>query len=204
MRGEPFDADYYSRYYGDRDTRVTDLREIRKLARFVLSYLGFLSLSPRSALDLGCGIGLWKKALSGLSPSLRYTGVEISDYLCRRLGWEKGSVVDWAPGPTGKAGPGRRFDLVICQGVLQYLEPRQAEAAIANLARLTGKALYLEALTREDWAENCDQSVTDGNMELRPAAWYRKRLGRHFQNCGGGLFIPREAGVSLFELEKGA
>ena len=61
--------------------------------------------------------------------------------------------------------------------------------------------LYLEALTELDWRENCDRARTDGNVHLRTGTWYRKRLRKHFLDCGGGLFCSRAAGVSLFELE---
>jgi len=93
------------------------------------------------------------------------------------------------------------FDLVICQGVLQYLDDRTAARALANLARWTDGVLFLEALTRRDWRENCDRERTDGDVHLRDGAWYRRRLARHFQRCGGGVFVARAAGCSLFELE---
>ena len=76
-----------------------------------------------------------------------------------------------------------------------------AAAALATLGQWTDGALYLEALTRRDWEENCDRSVTDGEVHLRSGAFYRRRLGRDFQDCGGGVFCARRADVALFELE---
>jgi hypothetical protein len=93
-------------------------------------------------------------------------------------------------------------DLVVCHGVLQYLDARSARRAIANLARLTGGALFLEALTAEDWEHNCDRSLTDGDVFLRPAAWYRRELARRFTNCGGGVFLAASSPAVLYELEK--
>lgn len=188
-----FDADYYRRYYEDRRTRVTDLPRIRRLCALVLAALAHYELPLRTALDLGCGIGLWQRALARLAPRVRYHGVENSDYLCRRFGWSKGSVVDHEPG--------RSFDLVICQGVLQYLDDRAAAKAIQNLARLCRGALYLEALTRRDWAENCDRQVTDAAVNLRPGSWYRRRLQPHFVPVGSGIFLSRQAPFTTFELE---
>ena len=95
----------------------------------------------------------------------------------------------------------REFDLVICQGVLQYLDDKSATAAIANLAPLTRGALFLEALTSLDWQTNCDREVTDGDVRLRAGHWYRRRLAPHFKAAGGGLFVTRTAPVSMFELE---
>jgi SAM-dependent methyltransferase len=190
---DQFDADYYRRFYLDPATAVSDLAQVRRLCAFVLAYLDFLQLPVRNALDLGCGVGHWQKALREHRPRLRYTGVEFSDFLCRQYGWTKGSAADYRPRAT--------VDLVVCQGVLQYLDDRQAARAIANFSKCTHGALYLEALTRTDWRQNCDRSVTDGDVNLRSAEWYRRRLHRHFHALGGGLFVRRSAPVTLFELE---
>lgn len=188
-----FDAAYYRRFYGNRATRVADAGSYRRLARFVAAYLRHLELPVESVLDLGCGLGNWRAALAEELPKASYTGVEVSDYLCERYGWTKASVVDFDPG--------RAFDLVICQGVLQYLPDRHAARAIGNLARLTRNALFLEVLTRRDWRENCDRETTDRDVHLRDGDWYRRRLRRHFVNCGGGVFVPRSSPAVLFELE---
>ena len=195
---EPFGADYYQRYYDNADTRVSDVSEIRRLGTFVAGYLQYLQIEVRSILDVGCGVGHWRTVSEDLWPDARYYGVEYSEHLCDQLGWHQGSIVTLDP----KKDLGRAtFDLVVCQGVLQYLSDRNAASAINNLARWSDGALYLEALTKLDWQENCDQSVTDGDVYLRAGDFYRKRLDRHFQDCGGGVFCNLRAGVSLFELE---
>ncbi|MEZ5963589.1 MAG: class I SAM-dependent methyltransferase [Planctomycetota bacterium] len=191
-----FDAAYYARFYGDAKTRVGDRKSVRRLADFVCAYLRFLEVPVREVVDLGCGLGHWQPAIAAHFPRARYTGVEVSDYLCRRKGWTQGSAVDYHhPRPA---------DLVLCQGVLQYLSDRDAKRAIDNFARLTRGALYLEALTAEDWQHNCDRTATDGNVHLRPANFYRRALRRKFTACGGGVYVRNDAGVALFELERGA
>ncbi|MFN3242002.1 MAG: class I SAM-dependent methyltransferase [Planctomycetota bacterium] len=196
--GDPFDADYYRRFYGDAATRVSDQREIDRLATFVKGYLGYLQVPVRTILDIGCGVGHWQKACRKLWPKARYHGVEYSRYLCDRFGWHHGSIATLDPErELARA----TFDLVVCQGVMQYLDDRTAAAALANLGQWTDGALYLEALTRRDWEENCDRSVTDGEVHLRSGSFYRRRLGRDFQDCGGGVFCARRADVALFELE---
>ena len=62
--------------------------------------------------------------------------------------------------------------------------------------------MFLEALTAEDWENNCDRSVTDGDVYLRPAAWYREQVTAHFTNCGGGVFLSPDSPAVLYELEK--
>ena len=196
MASDPdtFDAAYYDRYYRSEKSQVSDKETIGRLARFVAAYLDAIDVPVKSVLDIGCGLGWWQRALRHALPrSHRYTGVEFSDYLVDELGWEHGSVVDYASE--------RPFDLVICQGVLQYLPNRAAGEAIENLGRLTGKALFLEALTTGDWERNVDRKRTDGNVHLRTVKWYRQRLRPTFYECGGGLFVRRDLGLSLFDLE---
>lgn len=195
---ERFDRDYYDRYYHAPASRVSDLAAVRTLANLVAAWLRYLDIEVRHILDVGCGLGHWQVAARELWPRARYHGVEWSQHLCQRLGWTRGSIATLQPQQAlGRA----TFDLVICQGVLQYLDDRDAGKALANLARWTDGALFLEALTARDWRENCDRTRTDGDVRLRAGAWYRRRLRRHFQACGGGVFVNRRAGCTLFELE---
>lgn len=188
-----FDKLYYDRYYRDARTRVASEREVATLGAFVCAYLAHLRQPVRRVLDAGCGLGHWRKVIARHLPRARYHGIEISEYLCRELGWTQASIADYRP--RG------RFDLVVCQGVLQYLDDREAEAAIENLGRLCRGALYLEVLTAEDWRDNCDRRATDGRVNLRPATWYRARLARAFRACGGGVYLHRESGAVLYALE---
>jgi SAM-dependent methyltransferase len=189
-----FDEAYYQKFYRDRRTRVADRKSCALLANFVFSYLDYLRLPVERVLDVGCGTGLWRREVRQRYPGAVYVGVERSEYACRKYGWERGSVIDYRP--TGD------FDLVICQGVFQYLDDAEAEAALDNLPRLASNALYLEILTAEDWERNCNREVTDGQVHLRSVTWYRKRLRRHFRNCGGGLFLAKGSPAVLYELEK--
>jgi SAM-dependent methyltransferase len=189
-----FDASYYRRYYNDRRTRVAEPESCALLADFVFAYLAYLRLPVERVLDIGCGVGLWRREVLRHRPHALYAGVEKSAYACRKYGWEQGCVTDYRPAEG--------FDLVICQDVFQYLDDAEAEAALRNLPRLSRSAFYLQILTREDWERACDQRITDGCVHLRPAAWYRRRLRRHLVACGGGLFLAKGAPAVLFELER--
>lgn len=193
-RGETFDEQFYERFYGNPRTRVVSQKDIERLGGFVCAYLRHLDLPVRRVLDIGCGLGYWKNVIAHHLPKARYTGIEHSAYLCGKYGWQRGSVVDFRAR--------RPSDLVICQGVLQYLGHRDAARAVENLTELCTGALYLEVLTTEDWEENVDRGRTDGQVHLRKAAWYRRRLANAFVNCGGGVFVRRDAEVAMFELEK--
>jgi SAM-dependent methyltransferase len=191
---ERFDAAYYDRFYRQRGTRVSDERETAKLGRFVCSYVDYLGLPVRHVLDAGCGLGRWRGVIAEHYPRARYTGIEVSEYLCDELGWTRASIAAYRPRA--------RYDLVICQGVLQYLDDREADAALDNLGQLCRGVLYLEALTAEDWRDACDQRATDGAVHRRPAAFYRERLAKRFVALGGGLFVHEDAGIVLYALER--
>ena len=105
-----FDEAYFQRYYFNKKTSVVDPEHVARLGAFVCSYLQFIRVPVRRVLDVGCGIGLWRDVVKRHYPHAEFHGVEYSEYLCGRFGWERGSVVDY----TAKA----PFDLVICQGVL--------------------------------------------------------------------------------------
>ena len=178
-----FDAAFYRRFYFDRRTRVTTRGEMRARAELIAAILRHAELPVRSILDAGCGIGLLRPAFARVMKRARYAGLEASEYLCRRYGWTHGSVADFRPAAA--------FDLVVCFDVLQYLDDRAAARAMANFGRLARVALYFSALTREDWRRNCDRLRTDGNVHLRPAAWYRARLKRDFYYYGLGVWVRR-------------
>jgi hypothetical protein len=90
---------------------------------------------------------------------------------------------------------------VVCYDVLQYLNDRDAARALANFGRLTRTALYVSALTREDWSRNCDRKRTDRAVYLRSGEWYRRRLRRQFRYLGFGVWLRKDACAVLWDLE---
>lgn len=194
-RPERFDEAYFRTYYGDDPAaRVHGPDEVALLARAVVSLAGYWGWPLHSALDVGAGTGLWRDALAREAPGIDYLGVDVSPVACARYGHEARDIARWRSR--------RRFDLVICQGVLQYLDDEAAAAALENLAAMAKGPLFLEALTRKDLAEVADRGRTDADVFLRTGAWYRSRLRPHFLQVGAGLFCKRESGLLFFELER--
>ncbi len=189
-----FSSAYYREFYGDLRGRAGDRKTVDLLGDFVCSYLQYLGQPVRRVLDIGCGLGFWQKVIARHYPKASYIGVEYSEYLCSRLGWQTGSVVDFE-----SAIP---FDLIICDDVLQYLSNTEAIAAIDNLVTLSRGALYINALTIEDWENNCDRKRTDGDVSLRSASWYRRRLRQAFTDVGGGVFLSADSLAISWELGK--
>jgi SAM-dependent methyltransferase len=189
----PFGPAYFRRFYLDPATRVVTPAEMRSRARLIGAILSHAQVPVRSILDAGCGVGLLRKPFAEILPRARYTGLDASEYLCARYGWIQGSIADYAPR--------RPSDLVVCYDVLQYLDDRDATRALANFGRLTRAALYVSALTREDWRHNCDRRRTDPAVHLRPGEWYRRRLRRRFRYLGFGVWLHMDASAILWDLE---
>ncbi|HSY07452.1 MAG TPA: class I SAM-dependent methyltransferase [Steroidobacteraceae bacterium] len=188
-----FDRDYYRRYYLNPRTAVISRAEMRARARLIAAYALHIGLPVRRILDAGCGTGAMRSTLLRRLPRAIYVGLETSEYLCRRFGWERGLIEAYqAPAP---------FDLVVCYDVLQYLDDKRAGAALANFARLCRGVLYCTVLTRQDWLHNCDRKRTDANVYLRAGAWYRARLRRAFREIGAGFWVRRGAPLTIWELE---
>ena len=189
-----FDSAYFRRYYFDAATRVTTAAEMRRRAQLITAIMRQAGIPVRTILDAGCGVGLLRKPFAAALPRARYQGLESSDYLCARYRWTRGSVVDFAPRTPS--------DLVICYDVLQYLDDRAAARAIANLARLTRSALYVSALTEQDWRANCDRSRTDRSVHLRSGDWYRRRLQKRFNYLGFGVWLRKNVTAIVWEMER--
>jgi len=188
-----FGAEYYRRYYLDPRTAVVTPEETRARARLIAALMAHAGLPVRRVLEAGAGTGMLRAALKPLMPRAHFVALESSEYLCRRYGWTGGRIEDYRARPA--------FDLVICYDVLQYLDDRAAARALGNFARLCRGMLYFSALTRFDYAHNCDRSRTDADVHLRSARWYRARLGRAFRDAGFGFWLRRGAELRLWELE---
>ena len=105
-----FDRAYYQKFYFDPRTAVTTEAEMRARAQLISAYAAHIGLPVRRILDAGCGTGMLRKPLEDAHPKARYVGLDVSEYLCQRFGWEQGTVDSWrSPTP---------FDLVVCYDVL--------------------------------------------------------------------------------------
>ena len=191
-----FDQAFFEHYYDRKSTLVLNEDDVFRRVCFVLAYLAHLQVPMHSVLDAGCGTGLWKRGLHSIDRSIKYTGIDPSEYLCRKHGWIQSSVADFKSK--------QKFDLVVCQDVMQYMSNDEAERSIRTIARVSRGALYFDVPTRDDINDGyLDMRKTDKRIHVRSAAWYRTRLSTHFVNAGGGVFITNRSRAIVLALERG-
>ena len=151
-------------------------------------------VTVRSMLDVGAGLGYWRDWYATNHPKVKRLSVDISEHACEKYDHECHDIATWFPS--------RQFDLVVCHSVLQYLNDKQAAAAIGNLAKATRSVLYLEVPTSADLRNAVDKKTTDLNIYSRTGEWYRKRLSKYFIQAGAGIWVLRSSGTTLYELER--
>jgi SAM-dependent methyltransferase len=82
-----FDQQYFEKWYRTPEHRVRTRAELMRQASLVVSVAEFvLGRTIRRVLDVGCGEGEWYTALRALRPSIRYSGLEPSEYAVNRFG----------------------------------------------------------------------------------------------------------------------
>jgi 2-polyprenyl-3-methyl-5-hydroxy-6-metoxy-1,4-benzoquinol methylase len=188
-----FDQAYYDRFYLDAKTRVVSADEHAHLARYVFEFARYNHIEVASMLDVGAGIGLWKRWVEKHSKKTQYVGTEVSVAMCEKHGWLNRDIARWRDRT--------QHDLIVCQGVLQYLPDPDVAPAVANLAAMSRGLLYVEVTTRLDLRERTDPERTDQNVFVRNGSYYRGILQKHFLQVGAGLWWTKELPPPFFELE---
>jgi len=193
-----YDRAYFDKYYRAADTRVRSAAEMGRMVRFVLHTADYVLGRPvRSVLDVGAGEGNWLPVLRRLRPSVAYQGVDPSAYAVRRFGARRNILLgdlaslDELPLRDG-------YDLVVANGVLNYLAPDALPDALSRLARRADGMLYLEIFTD---ADDITGDTRFGHRE--PAAWYRRELRRAgLVGLGMHCYLRRELEGRLAALER--
>ncbi len=189
-----FDAAYFRRFYESRRSRVYGREQIEHLASGVAGFVRWFGGEIERVLDVGAGVGLWRDWFAAKMPDVRYRSIDVSEYACAKYGHEKRDISAWRAR--------EKYDLVICQGVLPYLDDAACTKAIANMGAMCRGFLYLEAITARDYAQVCDRSRTDVSVRARPASFYRQLLAKSFQPIGCGLFAARGGDAVFYDLER--
>lgn len=176
-----YDEAYFTRWYRDPRTRVHSPEAVRRKVRMVVGVAEyFLRRKVRSVLDIGAGEGAWRAELRRLRPSIRYMGIDPSEFVVRRHGRRRniklGSFEDLE---TMSLAHG--YDLVVCADVIQYVPVAALERGVRRIASVLNGLAFLESYTTGDEMEG-DLS----GWHPRSKARYR-RLFRSAGLVGCGL-----------------
>lgn len=198
-----FDAAYFDKWYRHPRHRVKSPSELARQVAFVLHTAEWVLGRPvRHVLDVGSGEGHWRAALRRLRPRIRYDGVDPSTYAVARFGRRRGLVHG---GITDLDGLPLRpsYDLVVCCGMLNYLDRATLRRGLPQVAARTGGMAYLELFTAEDARDEGFEGDTDWPPP-KPAAWYRRMLQQAgFVSIGMQCHVTEEAAPRLSRLELG-
>lgn len=189
-----FDEAYFRKFYESRRSRVYSAEQVDHLARGVTGFVHWFGGDLESVLDVGAGTGLWGEWFKANMPEVGYRSIDVSDYACATYGHEKRDISAWRSR--------EKYDLLVCQGVLPYLDDRSCAKAVANMAAMCRGYLYVEAITARDLREVCDRTKTDVRVVARSKSFYRRTLGRHFEPLGCGLHHVRGGSALFYDLER--
>jgi hypothetical protein len=79
------------------------------------------------------------------------------------------------------------YDVILCVGMLNYLDPTQLEVGLDHLYERAHGVVYLELFTSADRGVFGDT----GNTRMRTPAWYRGRIRKAgFLACGMHCYVP--------------
>ena len=192
-----YDEAYFTRWYRDPRTRVHSPESVRRKVRMVVGVAEyFLRRKVRSVLDIGAGEGAWRAELRRLRPSIRYMGVDPSEYVVRRHGRRRniklGSFEDLETMALA-----RGYDLVVCADVIQYVADAALERGLRRIASVLKGVAFLESYTTGD--------AMEGDL----AGWHPRSKGRYRRlfadaglvGCGLHCFVTPVLAEQSVELE---
>jgi len=148
-----YDRAYFDRWYRNPRSRVVTPAAIARKAHLVVSVAEYFLGGPvRGVLDVGCGEGVWYRALKRIRPAIRYLGIDPSPYVVERFGGRR-NIRLGSFGDVAEHAEGRLFDLIICSDVMQYVAPAELRRGLEQIAEHAGGVAYLEAHTTADAME---------------------------------------------------
>jgi SAM-dependent methyltransferase len=174
---------------------VKSRAELEREVDFVLRATEYILGRPvHSVLDVGCGEGNWHPLLMTRRPRLRYTGVDPSEYAVRRWGKRRNIHL----GSVDNLGVDGGFDLVLCCGVLNYLDPPVLTSGLRHIAQHVDGVAYLDMYTAGD-----EVTGDTRGAKRRSASWYRDLIRQAgLTPCGMHLYASRTTADQLVSLEK--
>jgi len=187
MTARQYDQRYFDKWYRNPRYRVKSPQELARQVALVVGTTEYiLGRTLQTVLDVGCGEANWLAPLRRLRPRIQYTGVDSSEYVVSRFGASRNirlGTID----SLDRMRLRKEYDLILCVGMLNYLDPAQLRTGLAHLYELANGVVYLELFTSADRGVFGDTRGT----HLRSPSWYRARIREaRFLSCGMHCHIP--------------
>jgi SAM-dependent methyltransferase len=163
------------------------------LAEYVFAIARYNMIKIQSVLDVGAGVGLWKRWIAKHHKDVEYVGTEVSLAMCKKYDFQHRDIARWRDR--------KKYDLIICQGVLQYLPDPDVAPAVANISAMAKGFVYFEAMTRGDLRDRIDKDRSDTDVHIRNASYYRGLFAKYFVPIGFGLHWPKDVPLPFWELD---
>jgi SAM-dependent methyltransferase len=194
-----YDERYFDRWYRDPGTRVITPGDVSRKARLALGAAEYLLGRPvRRVLDVGAGEGTWRAALRAVRPRVQYVGVDPSEYAVQRFGKRRGLRLGRFD-QLDELGLRGSFDLIVCVGVMNYLDTRALRAGLHAIAAMLSGVAFLEIWTTED------EIVGDRRgWHYHPRSYYRRLLtAAGLVPCGLHCYAGPAIAPNVSALERG-
>ena len=115
--------------------------------------------SPRTVLDIGCGVGTWLRVLQDLIPDVKILGVDHPDVPQDLLMISKDEFVGMDL--RKEIDLGSRFELVISLEVEEHIDSRYASVFINNLTQHSDRILFSAAIPGQRGKDHVNERWPD-------------------------------------------
>lgn len=192
-----YDEAYFTRWYHDRRTRVHEPDSVRRKVAMAVGIAEYvLRRKVRSVLDVGAGEGRWGIELRRMRPGVRYLGLDPSEFVVRRYGRRR-NIRRGSFETLPDLALGKRYDLIVCADMLQYVATAPLKRGVRHLASLLGGVAFLEAYTSGDDMEG----DLDGWHPRSRAEYRRIFAGAGLVACGMHCYLAPGVADHAVELE---
>ncbi len=193
---EGFSKDYWASNYQDPES-MDCIGNVKEHFAYLCSLFNLEMIEIRSMVDLGFGLGAMikegrkkfdLKKVCGVEPSpYAFEKMEVwkNKYGIKNLTLKNMGMTQWLEKTKGK------YDLGLCNSVLQYLATKELEEAILLLSKRV-KFLYLTVPTDLELDFQIrDHQFKDYYARRRTRAFYQKLLKKHFTFISNRLLESR-------------
>tara|TARA_Y100001954_G_scaffold63231_1_gene68877 strand:+ start:472 stop:1275 length:804 start_codon:yes stop_codon:yes gene_type:complete len=191
-----FPKDYWASNYSDPES-MDCIGNVKEHFAYLTSLFNLEMIEIRSMVDLGFGLGSMIKEGRKKLALKKVCGVEPSPYAFETMAtWKKKygiknltlknmGMMEWLEKTKG------RYDLGLCNSVLQYLTTKELEQAIPLLS-MRVKFLYLTVPTDTELDFQIrDHEFKDYYARRRSRVFYQKLLKKHFTFISNRLLESR-------------